>query len=48
MVSPDDLISDMWTGDDEVGYLQWEDNFLVTETGVEVLSVSPKEIWLTE
>lgn len=34
-------------GDDEVGYLQWEDNFLVTETGVEVLSKSPKEIWLT-
>ncbi len=34
-------------GDEEVGYLQWEDNFLVTETGVEVLSKSPKEIWLT-
>ena len=34
-------------GDDEVGYLQWEDNFVVTETGVEVLSKSPKEIWVT-
>ncbi len=35
-------------GDDEIRYLQWEDNFVVTETGVEVLSKSPKEIWLTE
>jgi len=34
-------------GDDEIGYLQWEDNFLVTETGVEVLSTSEKEIFLT-
>lgn len=34
-------------GDDEVGYLQWEDNFLVTDSGVEVLSESPKEVFLT-
>ncbi|MQG87985.1 MAG: aminopeptidase P family protein [SAR202 cluster bacterium] len=34
-------------GDDEIGYLQWEDNFLVTESGVEVLSKSPKQVWLT-
>jgi Xaa-Pro aminopeptidase len=34
-------------GDDEIGYLQWEDNFLVTETGVEVLSTTEKELWLT-
>ena len=34
-------------GDEQVGYLQWEDNFLVTDEGVEVLSRSPKEIWMT-
>jgi hypothetical protein len=34
-------------GDDEIGYLQWEGNFLVTEMGVEVLSISEKELFLT-
>ena len=34
-------------GDDEIGFIQWEDNFLVTESGVEVLSKLPREIFLT-
>ncbi|NQW16159.1 MAG: aminopeptidase P family protein [Chloroflexi bacterium] len=34
-------------GDDHIGYIEWEDDFLVTETGVEVLSKSPREIWVT-
>ena len=35
-------------GNDRVGYIEWEDDFLVTETGAEILSNSPKEIWVTE
>ena len=34
-------------GDDQIGYIEWEDNFLVTDEGVEILSKSPKDIWVT-
>lgn len=34
-------------GDEETGYLQWEDNFVVTADGAKLLSPSPKEIWVT-
>ena len=34
-------------GDDETGYLQWEDNFVVTSSGAHLLTPSPKKIWLT-
>jgi len=35
-------------GDDETGYVQWEDNFTVTADGVRILTPSPKTIWVTE
>ena len=35
-------------GNDSTGYIEWEDDFLVTDTGAEILSKSPKEIWVTE
>jgi Xaa-Pro dipeptidase len=34
-------------GDEETGYVEWEDNFVVIEDGAKVLTPSPKEIWLT-
>ncbi len=34
-------------GDGEAGYLQWEDNFVVTSTGARLLTPSPKKVWLT-
>ncbi len=34
-------------GDEETGYLQWEDNFVVTDMGARLLTPSPKKIWLT-
>ena len=34
-------------GDDETGYVEWEDNFTVTKNGARVLTPSPKEIWVT-
>jgi Xaa-Pro dipeptidase len=34
-------------GDAEMGYLQWEDNFVVTEDGARLLTPSPKKVWLT-
>ena len=34
-------------GDDEVGYLQWEYNFVVTAAGARLLTPSPKKVWLT-
>jgi Xaa-Pro aminopeptidase len=35
-------------GNANTGYIEWEDDFLVAETGAEILSTSPKEIWVTE
>jgi Xaa-Pro aminopeptidase len=32
-------------GDEELGYLQWEDNFVVTSDGMEPLNHMPKTIW---
>jgi Xaa-Pro dipeptidase len=32
-------------GDEETGYVQWEDNFVVTGDGIEVLNHMPKTIW---
>ena len=34
-------------GDDETGYLEWEDDFLVTEAGSETLSKTEKAIFVT-
>lgn len=34
-------------GDEETGYIQWEDNFVVTKDGAKLLTPSPKKIWLT-
>lgn len=34
-------------GDGENGYVQWEDDFVVTNNGARLLTPSPKEIWLT-
>lgn len=34
-------------GDEETGYLQWEDNFVVTGNGARLLTPSPKKVWLT-
>ena len=35
-------------GDDETGYVQWEDNFTVTSDGARILTPSPKEFWITD
>jgi len=35
-------------GDDETGYVQWEDNFTVTAEGARILTPSPKTIWVTD
>jgi len=35
-------------GDDETGYVQWEDNFTVTAGGARILTPSPKTIWVTD
>jgi Xaa-Pro dipeptidase len=35
-------------GDDEVGYVEWEDDFVVTAQGVQVTSPFPKELWIAE
>ena len=32
-------------GDEDIGYVQWEDNFVVTEDGIEALNHMPKTIW---
>lgn len=34
-------------GDEQFGYVEWEDNFVVTNEGVEVLTPLPKELWVT-
>ncbi len=34
-------------GQDEIDFIQWKDNFVVTESGVGVLSKLPRVIWLT-
>jgi Xaa-Pro aminopeptidase len=34
-------------GDEENGYLQWEDNFVVVKDGAKLLTPFPKEVWLT-
>jgi Xaa-Pro dipeptidase len=34
-------------GDAQAGYVQWEDDFVVTKDGARLLTPSPKEIWLT-
>jgi Xaa-Pro aminopeptidase len=34
-------------GDTETGYIEWEDNFVVTARGAKILTPSPKEVWLT-
>jgi Xaa-Pro aminopeptidase len=34
-------------GDQENGYVQWEDDFVVTKDGARLLTPSPKEIYLT-
>jgi len=39
---------EMIFGDDETGYIQWEDNFTVTADGARILTPSPKTIWVTD
>ena len=35
-------------GDEELGFVEWEDNFLVTEDGIEILSPMDKKLWIVE